>query len=187
MSYPNSWMLKHEWVMINFIFLESLASVNCYFACHWKNMMRFRLRNWSFLFAFSALWVRASTVYASIRYMSFQIIVRTVSIEWWFAPRWIGDDWWTALPCVICAFCVSMRSSSIWYHDMFYYRWYCAWEEWCENGGYQSCLRPCKRQVCIGLHTAIYEIAYLIVRYHTNAFIFQIICWFSYPILEIQR
>jgi len=24
--------------------------------------------------------------------MSFQIIVRTVSIEWWFAPRWIGDD-----------------------------------------------------------------------------------------------
>ena len=54
-------------------------------------------------------------------------------------------------------------------------------------GGYQSCLRPCKRQVCIGLQTAIYEIAYLIVRYHTNAFIFRIICWFSYPILEIQR
>ena len=40
----------------------------------------FRLRNGSSLFASSALWVRVSTVYASIRYMSFQIMVKTVSI-----------------------------------------------------------------------------------------------------------
>lgn len=32
------------------------------------------------LFASSALWARASIVYANIRYMSFQIMVRTVSI-----------------------------------------------------------------------------------------------------------
>ena len=32
------------------------------------------------LFASSALWVRVSTVYANIRYMNFQIMVRTVSI-----------------------------------------------------------------------------------------------------------
>ncbi len=39
----------------------------------------FPLRSCSFLFAYSALWVRASTVYASIRYMSFQIMIKTVS------------------------------------------------------------------------------------------------------------
>ena len=63
-----------------FIFMVSLASDTCYLAFHCKNMTGFPLRSCSFLFAYFALWVRASTVYASIRYMSFQIMVRTVSI-----------------------------------------------------------------------------------------------------------
>ena len=34
---------------------------------------------------------------------------------------------------------------------MFHYRWHRAWEEWCEDGGYQSCFRPYERQMRIGL------------------------------------
>ena len=63
-----------------FIFLASLASVTYYLAFHWRNRTEFRLRSCSSLFASSALWARASIVYANIRYMSFQIMVRTVSI-----------------------------------------------------------------------------------------------------------
>ena len=54
--------------MIYFIFLASLASGTCYLVCHWKNRTEFRLRSWFFLFASSALWARAFTVYANIRY-----------------------------------------------------------------------------------------------------------------------
>ena len=87
--------------MIYFIFLASLASVTCFLCCHWRNRKELRLRNWSFLFASSALWVKEFTVYANIRYMSFQIMVRTVSIGWWFARRWIWRHLMKHLPCVM--------------------------------------------------------------------------------------
>ena len=48
-----------------FHLLVSLASDTCYLAFHWRNMTEFPLRSWSFLIAYFALWVRASTVYAS--------------------------------------------------------------------------------------------------------------------------
>ena len=63
-----------------FHLLASLALATCYLACHWRNMTEFRLRSCSSLFASSALSVRASTAYANIRYMTFQIMVKTVSI-----------------------------------------------------------------------------------------------------------
>ena len=47
--------------MIYFIFLASSASATCYLACHWRKGTEFPLRSWSFPFASSALWVRAST------------------------------------------------------------------------------------------------------------------------------
>ena len=50
-----------------FHLLVSLASDTCCLAFHWRNMTEFPLRSWSFLFAYFALWVRASTVYASRR------------------------------------------------------------------------------------------------------------------------
>ena len=35
-----------------------------------------------------------------------------------------------------------------------HYRWHSAWEEWREDGRYQSCFRPCERQMRIGLQAA---------------------------------
>ena len=36
----------------------------------------------------------------------------------------------------------------------FHYWWHRSWKEWRENRGCQSYLRPCRRQMCIGLQTA---------------------------------
>lgn len=137
--------------MIYFIFLASLASVTYYLAFHWRNRTEFRLRSCSSLFASSG--IVGESIHSICKHKIYELsnhgkncfyrMMIRPQMDW----RRLMNHFALRYMCLLRKYAKFLNQ----YHYMFHYRWHRTWEEWCEDGGYQSCFRPYERQMRIGL------------------------------------